>query len=53
METGTDTTPISTLISGDTGTRGQYFKIYIGHFQSIKTDVWLNFLKTTATIKIV
>ena len=24
----------------------------IGHFQSIKTDVWLNFLKTTDTIKI-
>ena len=24
----------------------------IGHFQSIKTDVWLNFLKTTNTIRI-
>ena len=24
----------------------------IGHFQSIKTDVWLNFLKTNDTIRI-
>ena len=28
VETGTDTPPLYTLISGDVGTRGQYFKIY-------------------------
>ena len=28
METGTDTPTLYTLISGDVGTRGQYFKIY-------------------------
>ena len=26
--------------------------VVIGHFQSIKIDVWLNFLKTTNTIRI-
>ena len=28
LETGTDTPTLYTLISGDVGTRGQYFKIY-------------------------
>ena len=28
METGTDTPPLYTLISGDVGTRGQYSRIY-------------------------
>ena len=28
VETGTDTPTLYTLISGDVGTRGQYFKIY-------------------------
>ena len=27
-------------------------KVHIGHFQSIKTDVLLNFLKTTDTIQV-
>ena len=32
--------------------QARFLKVVIGHFQSIKTDVWLNFLKTTNTIRI-
>ena len=47
METGTDTSPIYTLISGDVGTRGQLPRIYKYGDRDIKYHPYtLSFLGT-------
>ena len=47
METGTDTPPIYTLISGDVGTRGVFSRIYTyGDMDRHTTPYTLSFLGT-------